>query len=83
MCLMLALLSITPFLRHCETSHGRYMAVLMQTEVKDVPLSIPSFSSDLGISLNYARRELSHSKSFWHERRVASISTKVSGRSIP
>ena len=30
------------------------MAVLMQTEVNEVALSIPSFSSEPGICLNYA-----------------------------
>src|SRR4051795_7191305 len=52
MCLKMARLKTTPALRHCETSHGRYMAVLMQTDVNAVPLSIPGFNCSRGISWN-------------------------------
>ncbi len=48
----MARLKTTPALRHCETSQGRYMAVLIQTEVKEVALSMPGLSSDFGTSRN-------------------------------
>ena len=52
MCLKMVRLKTTPALRHCETSHGRYMAGLMQTDVNAEPLSIPGFNCSRGISWN-------------------------------
>lgn len=52
MCFTTPRLNMTPFLRHCETSHGRYIAVLMQTEVNEVPPSMPSGNSSLLRTLN-------------------------------
>ena len=52
-CLKTARLKMTPFFRHCETSHGKYIAVLMQTDVKLVAESTPAPSCSLGTERNY------------------------------
>lgn len=53
MCLQTVRLKITPLLNHCETSQGRYMAVLIHTEVKHVAESTPGPRGSLGSIRNY------------------------------
>src|ERR1700744_755482 len=59
MCLKTARLKITPFLRHCETSQGRYIAVLMHTDVNTVAWSIPGGRASLGSIRNCGEKQLS------------------------
>ena len=48
-----ARLKTTPAFKHSDTRYGRYIAVLMHTDLKELAESMPSASSALGISRNW------------------------------